>query len=57
MKDFDTFKSLEKYFSVLSMAGRVFRPLNKKLLDGIKDDKYLNTQIKAFANYKIRQGS
>ena len=46
----------EKYFNVLSMAGRLFRTLNKKLLDGIKDDKYLNTQIKAFANFKIRQG-
>ena len=51
-----TKEETEKYFSVLSMAGRVFRTLNKKLLDGIKDDKYLNTQIKAFANYKIRQG-
>ena len=51
-----TKEETEKYFSVLSMAGRVFRTLNKKLLDSIKDDKYLNTQIKAFANFKIRQG-
>lgn len=51
-----TQEETEKYFNVLSMAGRVFRILNKKLLDGIKDDKYLNTQIKAFANFKIRQG-
>ena len=51
-----TQEETEKYFNVLSMAGRLFRNLNKKLLDGIKDDKYLNTQIKAFANFKIRQG-
>ena len=51
-----TQEETEKYFNVLSMAGRLFRTLNKKLLDGIKDDKYLNTQIKAFANFKIRQG-
>jgi hypothetical protein len=51
-----TQEETEKYFNVLSMAGRMFRGLNKKLLDGIKDDKYLNTQIKAFANFKIRQG-
>ena len=51
-----TQEETEKYFNVLSMAGRLFRNLNKKLLDGIKDDKYLNTQIKAFANFKIREG-
>ena len=51
-----TQEETEKYFNVLSVAGRLFRNLNKKLLDGIKDDKYLNTQIKAFANFKIREG-
>jgi len=51
-----TKEETDSFFSVLSLAGKLFRTLDKKLLDGIRDDKYLNTQIKAFANFKIRQG-
>ena len=46
----------DKYFAILSMAGKLFRGLNKDMLNNIAADKNVNTQIKAYTNLKIREG-
>ena len=45
-----------KFSMLLSGAGRLFRQLNKKIIDEISNTDDLNIQIKAYANQKIREG-
>jgi len=51
-----TKEETEKFFAILSMSGRIFRTLDKNMLNSIAEDKYLNTQIKAYTNLKIKEG-
>ena len=46
----------ERFFLILSEAGKLFRKLDKEILNQIAKDKDINLQIKAFNNQKIMQG-
>jgi len=49
-------KEQDSFRSILSAVGKIFRKLDKKILNTISDDKEINIQIKTFFNSKVREG-
>lgn len=49
-------KEKENFSKILSALGKIFRKIDKSVLNNIMDDKEINIQIKTYFNTKVREG-
>jgi len=49
-------KEKDKFFNILSALGKIFKKIDKSVLNNIMNDKEINIQIKTYFNSKVREG-